>query len=65
MNLWPMKNNKESMLLHYSKWEQSGLNKREYNTHENMSYQAFCKFCSRQKESIGFALIKPETSSGQ
>jgi hypothetical protein len=44
-----MKNTKKSMLQHFSQWEQSGLNKRQYCTRENVSYQAFCKFCRRQK----------------
>jgi hypothetical protein len=60
-----MKNTKESMLHHLSQWEQSGLNKREYCTRENLSYLAFCKFCSRQNESTGFMLVKPKPAVGQ
>jgi hypothetical protein len=60
-----MKNTKESMLQHFSQWEQSGLNKRQYCTRENLSYQAFCKFCSRQNESTGFILVKPKPTVGQ
>jgi hypothetical protein len=59
-----MKNTKVIMLQHFSQWQQSGLNKREYCTQENLSYQAFCKFCSRQNEPTGFTLIKPKSVVG-
>jgi len=59
-----MKYTKESMLQHFTQWQQSGLNKRQYCTKENLSYQAFCKFCSRQNEPTGFTLIKPKAVVG-
>jgi hypothetical protein len=60
-----MKNTKESMFHHFAQWQQSGLNKRNYCTQENLSYQAFCKFCSRQNEPRGFTLIEPKASGSQ
>jgi hypothetical protein len=50
------------MLHHYSKWEQSNLNKRQYCDQENISYLSFCKYCSRQNESSGVSLLKPEST---
>jgi hypothetical protein len=60
-----MKSSKESMFHHFSLWQQSGLNKRQYCDQENLSYQAFCKFCSRHKEPTGFTLIEPKPLVGQ
>ncbi|MFN4083304.1 MAG: IS66 family insertion sequence element accessory protein TnpA [Bacteroidia bacterium] len=48
------------MLHHFSQWKQSGLNKRQYCIRESLSYQAFCKFCSRQNEPVIFNLIRPK-----
>jgi len=59
-----MKHTKEMMLQHFDQWQQSGLNKRQYCTKVDLSYQAFCKFCSRQNEPTGFTLIKPKSVEG-
>ncbi|WP_414524064.1 hypothetical protein [Umezakia ovalisporum] len=42
------------MLLHFNQWQQSGFNKRQYCTKVDLSYQAFCKFCSMQNVSSSF-----------
>jgi len=54
-----MKYTKGKMQEHFAAWEESGLNKRQYCIQENLSYQAFCKFCSRQNEDSGFTVLKP------
>ncbi|MCG9880045.1 MAG: hypothetical protein MH472_05550, partial [Bacteroidia bacterium] len=65
-DLWRMKYTKEMMLTHYHQWEESGLTKLAYCVQENLSYQAFCKFCSRQNSDSanGFTLIKSKPSLG-
>jgi hypothetical protein len=47
------------MQVHFTAWQQSGLTKLAYCQEKNLSYQAFCKFCSRQNETTGFTLLKP------
>ncbi len=59
-----MKHTKEMMLHHLTQWQQRGLNNRQYCTKVDLSYQALCKFCSRQNEPRGFTLIKPKNDKG-
>jgi hypothetical protein len=54
-----MKYTKEMMQVHFTAWQQSGLTKLAYCQANSLSYQAFCKFCSRQNETTGFTLLKP------
>jgi hypothetical protein len=52
------------MFHHLALCQKNGLNKHQYCTKVDLSYQAFCKFCSRQNEPSDFILIKTKNDEG-